>query len=1429
MAKPKDYTIGLDIGTNSVGWVVTDDQNNILRIKGKKAIGARLFDEGKVAAKRRIFRTTRRRLSRRRWRIKLLEELFDKEIAKVDPSFFARLHESWISPKDKRKRYSAIVFPSPEEDKKFHESYPTIYHLRDKLMKDDQKHDIREIYIAVHQMIKARGNFLHDESVETYRSGMSSLGGRSERTILSVQTLEELNDLFAENEGTEDVELNVASAEQINDILAGGYLNADSQKEIGNLLLPSSFPSFDDKAKEKQVKKLIKNVATNISKAWLGQNSNFAAILNVSEAEKDIYSFKLQGEGEEDKVQALESLLDQSQTEIVDRLIEIRHAIVLSEIVPVGMTLSEAMIEKHDQHKKDLNNLKKVIKNTKNRENAVKLQAIYDLYVNNRHADKAKAMKLLGISNWKDKRKVLLNDPNEFEKRIIKLLDDTSASSEIKESINKGIFLPLQRSNNNGVIPNQLHQVELDEIIKKQSKYYPFLAEKNPDESEEAQKKAPTKLDALLTFRVPYYVGPMITKEEQEAQDGHSFAWMVRRDPQDHKAITPWNFEEKVDKMASATQFIKRMTTKDTYLLGEDVMPASSLKYQLFTVLNELNNIKVNGKKLTSDEKEQVIEGLFKKYKTVKADKFVKYWQAKHIGMDVTVDGLSDPEKFNPTLSTYIDFKKIFGDQLNDANRQNDFEKIIEYSTIFEDRKILEDKLRADFAWLSEEQIKQLCRLRLQGWGRLSDKLLTRLTDGNGQNVLERLWNSNDNFVQIVSDPHIKAKIEQENQKLLRDGQSDDAVESILDDAYTSPQNKKAIRQVMRVVHDIVKACDGNVPAKFAIEFARSQEDDAKRTIARVNQMQKIYDQISDEVVSQGVKEQLSRMKSLKDRYYLYFMQGGRDAYTGAKLNIDRLSDYDIDHIMPQSFVKDDSLDNRVLVARAVNNQKSDNVPAKLFGNNVVPDLGITVREMWGRWQKLSMITKRKLNNLLTDPKVLSEYRAQGFIRRQLVETSQVIKLTATILQSEFPDSKIIEVPAKYNSIVRKQFDLYKSREVNDYHHAIDAYLSTVVGNYLYQVYPNLRRMFVYGEFKKFSSNAGESAHAVARRVKSMNFLDDLLRGTHNDNIYCRSTDEIVFSRNDIISKLKQAYSFKQMLVTQEVFTRKSELFDQTVYPSPERDSKKRSGLIPRKKGMDTEIYGGYSGNKDAYFVLAEAVKEKGHSLQIIGVPIRALNTLKNSANYSEKLLEIVKPQVMFNKKKGKPVKGIKDVKILVDKIPCRQPVLEGESYYMLASSKYRYSLKQISLSQRSMKYILDYVDDPNFNKHEMVSVDQQDEKECLLSVYDEILEKMDKYLPLFDIRSFRKKLHDGRDAFIALPIVSEEKKPGKVDVIRKILKGLHANADSANLAELGFGTAALGALVSPDGIRISDDAVFIYQSPTGLFERRVKVSDLLK
>lgn len=51
----KEYHIGLDIGTSSIGWAVTDSQFKLMRIKGKTAIGVRLFEEGKTAAERRTF------------------------------------------------------------------------------------------------------------------------------------------------------------------------------------------------------------------------------------------------------------------------------------------------------------------------------------------------------------------------------------------------------------------------------------------------------------------------------------------------------------------------------------------------------------------------------------------------------------------------------------------------------------------------------------------------------------------------------------------------------------------------------------------------------------------------------------------------------------------------------------------------------------------------------------------------------------------------------------------------------------------------------------------------------------------------------------------------------------------------------------------------------------------------------------------------------------------------------------------------------------------------------------------------------------------------------------------------------------------------------------------------------------------------------
>lgn len=66
----KNYYIGLDIGTNSVGYAVTDTDYNIIRLKDKRAWGVRLFDEANTASDRRAKRTNRRRLDRRKLKLK---------------------------------------------------------------------------------------------------------------------------------------------------------------------------------------------------------------------------------------------------------------------------------------------------------------------------------------------------------------------------------------------------------------------------------------------------------------------------------------------------------------------------------------------------------------------------------------------------------------------------------------------------------------------------------------------------------------------------------------------------------------------------------------------------------------------------------------------------------------------------------------------------------------------------------------------------------------------------------------------------------------------------------------------------------------------------------------------------------------------------------------------------------------------------------------------------------------------------------------------------------------------------------------------------------------------------------------------------------------------------------------------------------------
>lgn len=84
----KGYYVGLDMGTGSVGWAVTDESYQIFRRHGKAMWGVRLFESAKTAEERRMFRTGRRRLDRRGWRLRFCRRFLQKRSAGLILDFF---------------------------------------------------------------------------------------------------------------------------------------------------------------------------------------------------------------------------------------------------------------------------------------------------------------------------------------------------------------------------------------------------------------------------------------------------------------------------------------------------------------------------------------------------------------------------------------------------------------------------------------------------------------------------------------------------------------------------------------------------------------------------------------------------------------------------------------------------------------------------------------------------------------------------------------------------------------------------------------------------------------------------------------------------------------------------------------------------------------------------------------------------------------------------------------------------------------------------------------------------------------------------------------------------------------------------------------------------------------------------------------------
>ena len=122
--------------------------------------------------------------------------------------------------------------------------------------------------------------------------------------------------------------------------------------------------------------------------------------------------------------------------------------------------------------------------------------------------------------------------------------------------------------------------------------------------------------------------------------------------------------------------------------------------------------------------------------------------------------------------------------------------------------------------------------------------------------------------------------------------------------------------------------------------------------------------------------------------------------YSNDELNIDQLSSYDIDHIIPQAYTKDNSFDNRVLVSSKANRLKTN---ASVVPSEVVEKM----KPLWLRMKDQGFISNRKFENL-TRRGYFSEQQKERFIARALVETIQISVNVFSLIDSHFNQTAFV-------------------------------------------------------------------------------------------------------------------------------------------------------------------------------------------------------------------------------------------------------------------------------------------------------------------------------------------------------------------------------------------------------------------------------------
>lgn len=1169
--------IGLDVGSDSVGWAATDENFRLYRLKGKTAWGARIFSEANDAKGRRGFRVAGRRLARRKERIRLLNVLFDPLLEEKDPTFLLRLENSAIQNDDPNKPAQAVtdcpLFVNKQEEKEYYKKYPTIWHLRKALMENEDHafSDIRLLYLAIHHIVKYRGNFLREGDIKIGQFDYSIFDRLNETLAVLFDSQNEDD----ENEESCFIGLPKSQYE--------GFITCANDRNLPKKTKKEKLLSMFEKTEE--------------SKAFLEM---FCTLCAGGEFSTKKLNTKGEETYQETKI-SFNSSYDENEgtyQEILGDffdLVDIAKAVFdycdLSDILNGKNDLSSAFVELYESHKSQLSALKSICKKIDSQNGFVGENSIYVKLFNDPN-DKSNYPAFTHNKTLVDKR----CDIHTFDKYVMDAILPYESLLARKDAVNWQMLKSLAEQDrllqtialrSTSVIPMQLHQKELKLILKNAiSRNIKGIAE------------IEDKILKLFQYKIPYYCGPLTTKSD--------YSNVVFKN-NEYRPLKPWDYEEAIDWDETKKKFMEGLTNKCTYLKDQNVLPKQSILYQDFDTWNKLNNLKVNGNKPSLEELNDLFSFVSQRSKTTMRD-IQRYLKSKTNSKenDAVVSGWN-PEDYI-CCSSRASFAKngvfdLIHPDINNPKDLNTCERIIFLKTIYTDSpKDADAAIFKEFPDLTNEQKTLLKTIKCKEWSPLSKEFLElRYSDKYGeirQSIIDLLRNGEGNLMQILAKYDYQEVIDAYNAASFQTKSKSQIVSDLIEEM--PPKMRRPVIQAVRIVQEVSKVAKKE-PDQISIEVTRENNDKekkqelTKKAKSRSTQIQNflknlIKIDISEKKQADEVLEELKKYsdQSINGKHlYLYFLQNGKDAYTGKPINIDDVlsgNKYDTDHIIPQSKMKDDSIDNLVLVEREINQHRSNEYPLPESIRKNPANVAF-----WRKLKKAGMMSEKKFNNL-TRSNPLTEEELGAFVAAQINVVNRSNVVIRDVLKILYPNTKLIFSKAQYPSQIRKELNIPKLRDLNDTHHAVDAYLNIVSGVSLTDRYGNMRFIKAFKDEEKHSLN-------MERYISSL----------------IQTKEGQKTELGELIDQTSRRHDF---LLTYRFSYQDSAFYKQTNY-------KKNAGLIPVHDNLPPERYGGYDSMSTEINCVATIIGKKT-TRYLVGIPHLLIKKAKNGIDVSDELIKLV-------------------------------------------------------------------------------------------------------------------------------------------------------------------------------------------------------------